>query len=323
MTHDTTIIETAQQVVANELTELKKLAARLDDSFAAACRCILDCSGRVIVTGMGKSGHIGCKIAATLASTGTPAFFVHPSEALHGDLGMIKPEDVVLAISNSGNTDELVTLGSIIKRQGTKLICMSGKPDSLLGRLADHHLSIAVEKEACPHNLAPTTSTTMTLVLGDALAVSLLKARNFTAEDFARSHPAGRLGKRLSVLVSDLMIAQDEMPVCAPDISLRDAILEMTGKKLGATLVMDNGKLLGIFTDGDLRRGFETGTDINNTQLSEVCTQGCHTISASALAIEAMDDMNQKKITVLPVVDDAGTAVGVIHMHDLLRAGIV
>ncbi|MCL4166291.1 UNVERIFIED_CONTAM: hypothetical protein GTU68_064248, partial [Idotea baltica] len=237
-TQDEELITHAQQVITDELSAIQGLTERLDDGFTGACKAILQCSGRVIVAGMGKSGHVGNKIAATLASTGTPAFFVHPSEALHGDLGMITKHDVLISISNSGSTDELVTLCSVVKRLGTQLIAMTGKPDSLLATLSHYHINIGVSKEACPHDLAPTSSTTATLVMGDALAVTLLKARAFTPEDFARSHPAGRLGKRLSILVSDLMHSGDDMPFAHPDETLESAILVMTGKKLGATLII-------------------------------------------------------------------------------------
>lgn len=318
------LITNAKQVITDELQAIQLLTKRLDNQFIDACQAILNCKGRVIIAGMGKSGHIGHKIAATLASTGTPAFFVHPSEALHGDLGMITDQDVVIPISNSGSTEELVTLCSVVKRQGTKLIAMTGKPDSLLAKLAHFHLNIGVEKEACPHDLAPTSSTTATLVMGDALAVSLLKARAFTPEDFARSHPAGRLGKRLSILVSDLMHSGDEMPRALPEETLERAILVMTGKQLGATLVIDSEQnLLSVFTDGDLRRAFESGIDLKRSSLAEVIDEGCFRILDSSLAIDALTQMQTKKITVLPVVDHNNAPVGIIHMHDLLKAGIV
>jgi arabinose-5-phosphate isomerase len=277
---------------------------------------------------MGKSGHISNKIAATLASTGTPAFFVHPGEALHGDLGMITGEDTVIAISNSGTTQELVTLSSVVKRLGTKIIAMSGDDNSPLAELSDHHLNIGVEKEACPMGLAPTSSTTVTLVMGDALAVALLDARGFTAQDFARSHPGGRLGRQLLVHVKDLMHSGDDMPLCLPDTSLKDAILQMTGKKLGATLIVDKqNKLQGIFTDGDLRRlfeaGAENGLDMKNNRIGDILHPGCYTTNPDELAINVVNLMQEKEITVLPVVDQNNRALGVIHMHDLLKAGIV
>lgn len=318
------LISNAKQVILDEIGAIQSLTDRLDEQFVDACQAILDCKGRVIIAGMGKSGHIGHKIAATLASTGTPSFFVHPSEALHGDLGMITAQDILIPISNSGSTDELVTLCSVVKRQGTKLIAMTGKPDSLLAKLSHYHLNIGVTKEACPHDLAPTSSTTATLVMGDALAVSLLKARSFTPEDFARSHPAGRLGKRLSIMVSDLMHSGDDMPSALPEETLEKAILIMTGKQLGATLVIDaQKKLLSVFTDGDLRRAFESGTDLKRSSLADVIQIGCFRIQESSLAIDALTQMQNQKITVLPVVDSNDSPVGIIHMHDLLKAGIV
>jgi len=318
------IIADALQVINDEIEAIKSLTERLDENFSTACEAILQCKGRVIIAGMGKSGHVGNKIAATLASTGTPSFFVHPSEALHGDLGMITANDIVVPISNSGSTDELVTLCSVVKRQGTYLIAMTGKPNSLLARLAHCHINIGVHKEACPHDLAPTSSTTATLVMGDALAVALLKARSFTPEDFARSHPAGRLGKRLSVFVSDLMHSGNDMPQAQPDLTLEKAILVMTGKQMGATLVVDrDNKLLSTFTDGDLRRAFESGIDVKRSTLRDVITTGCYRITESSLAMQALTMMQKNEITVLPVVNEKDEPVGIIHMHDLLKAGIV
>jgi len=316
----------AKAVIQAEIEAIDALNNRLGKTFDAACETLLACKGRVIISGMGKSGHISNKIAATLASTGTPAFFVHPGEALHGDLGMITGDDVVVAISNSGTTEELVTLASVVKRLGTKVIGMSGDESSPLAELSDHHLDIGVEKEACPMGLAPTSSTTVTLVMGDALAVALLDARDFTAEDFARSHPGGRLGKRLLVHVRDVMHSNNDMPACLPDTPLKAAILEMTGKKLGATLVADeNKKLLGIFTDGDLRRLFEDSEniDMKQTRVGDVAHKDCYTTRADELAINVVNLMQEKEITVLPVVDDTHTSIGIIHMHDLLKAGIV
>lgn len=318
------LIINAKRVIADELSAIHALADRLGDNFIQACQAILDCKGRVIIAGMGKSGHIGHKIAATLASTGTPSFFVHPSEALHGDLGMVTNQDILVPISNSGSTDELITLCSVVKRQGTKLIAMTGNPDSLLAKLSDMHLNVGVEKEACPHNLAPTSSTTATLVMGDALAVALLKARSFTPEDFARSHPAGRLGKRLSVYVNDLMHSGEEMPTASPDETLEKAILVMTGKQLGATLVVDGEmNLISVFTDGDLRRAFESGINLKESCLGDVVKKGCIRIREDALAFDALTLMQDNKIMLLPVVDQHNAPVGVIHMHDLLKAGIV
>ena len=317
-------IKHARQVILDETEAIQQLASKLDSNFEQACEAILKCQGRVIVSGMGKSGHIGNKIAATLASTGTPAFFVHPSEALHGDLGMITAFDIVIAISNSGNTDELVTLCSVVKRQGTKLIVMSGKKESILSGLANFRLDIHVDKEACPHNLTPTSSTTATLVMGDALAVALLKARKFSPEDFARSHPAGRLGKRLTISVNDLMHCGGDLPTVLDSDTLEYAILVMTGKQLGATLVIDkNNRLLSMFTDGDLRRAFEAGADLKQSRLSDVIKHDYYAIHDSALAVEALSVMQDKSIMVLPVLNQHKEPIGIIHMHDLLKAGIV
>jgi len=317
-------IKNARQVILDETEAIQQLVNKLDANFDAACEAILKCKGRVIVSGMGKSGHIGNKIAATLASTGTPAFFVHPSEALHGDLGMITSHDIVISISNSGSTDELVTLCSVVKRQGTQLIAMTGKPDSLLSSLADFHLDVHVDKEACPHDLAPTSSTTATLVMGDALAVALLKAREFSPEDFARSHPAGRLGKRLTISVRDLMHGDKSLPIVSQEDTLEHAILVMTGKQLGATLVVNsNQQLLSMFTDGDLRRAFEAGADLKKSLLSDVIQHEYYSINDDALAVEALTVMQDKLITVLPVLSIKQEPIGIIHMHDLLKAGIV
>jgi len=318
----------AKAVIHAEIEAIEALNDRLGSHFDAACETLLACKGRVIISGMGKSGHISNKIAATLARTGTPAFFVHPGEALHGDLGMITGEDTVIAISNSGTTEELVTLASVVKRLGTKIIAMSGDENSPLAELSDHHLNIGVEKEACPMGLAPTSSTTVTLVMGDALAVALLDARGFTPEDFARSHPGGRLGRQLLVHVKDIMHSGDAMPICLPETSLKDAILQMTGKKLGATLIVDkHDQLLGIFTDGDLRRLFEEGNDdtidMKNTKIASVLHANCHTTCPDELAINVVNLMQEKEITVLPVVDENNHTLGIIHMHDLLKAGIV
>ena len=317
-------IDLAHTVIQDEINAIEALDKRLDISFEKSCEAILHCKGRVIISGMGKSGHISNKIAATLASTGTPAFFVHPSEALHGDLGMITPDDVVIAISNSGTTEEIITLSSLVKRQGTTVIGMSGDMTSPLAKISHFHLDISVEKEACPLDLAPTSSTTVTLVLGDALAVALLEARGFTAEDFARSHPGGRLGKRLLVHVNDIMHELDATPICSPKTSIRDAILEMTEKKLGATLIVnDDSTLMGIFTDGDLRRCFEENIDMQHDTIEDVTHLGCIHTTANELAINVVNLMQEKEITVLPVIDNQRKVLGIIHMHDLLKAGIV
>ncbi len=321
-THD--FISLAKAVIDAEVDAISAMKANIDDSFEGACEAILACKGRVIISGMGKSGHISNKIAATFASTGTPAFFVHPGEALHGDLGMITGDDVVIAISNSGTTEEVVTLASLVKRLGAIIIGMSGDPKSSLAELSDYHLDISVEKEACPMGLAPTSSTTVTLVMGDALAVALLEARGFTPEDFARSHPGGRLGKRLLVHVKDIMHSGDALPSSLPDTSLKDAILEMTGKKLGATVVINNDNtLFGIFTDGDLRRCFENGVDMKQVSIGEVAHKNCYSTNPDELGVNVVNLMQDKKITVLPVINSDNKVQGIIHMHDLLKAGIV
>lgn len=315
-------IDLARNVIAIEMKAMQDLSDRLDSSFTEACKTILESKGRVIITGMGKSGHISNKIAATLASTGTPAYFVHPGEALHGDLGMILAEDVVIAISNSGSTEELTVLASATRRLGTKIIALTGNDQSQLAALSDVHLNIAVEEEACPMGLAPTSSTTVTLVLGDALAVALLEARGFTPEDFARSHPAGRLGKRLLVHVRDIMHTGEELPLVSPDTTIKDAILEMTSKKLGATLISNaDNTLQGIFTDGDLRRSFERGS-MGDT-IGDIIQDCNYVTQADELAVEALNLMQEHEITILPVVDDKRQIQGIIHMHDLLKAGIV
>ncbi len=324
MTNKHDFIGLAKAVIDAEVEAISAMKANLDASFEGACEAILACKGRVIISGMGKSGHISNKIAATFASTGTPAFFVHPSEALHGDLGMITGDDIVIAISNSGTTEEVITLSSLVKRLGTKIIGMSGDRQSPLAELSDFHLDISVEKEACPMGLAPTSSTTVTLVMGDALAVALLEARGFTPEDFARSHPGGRLGKRLLVHVKDIMHSGDALPACSPDTLFKDAILEITGKKLGATLVVESDNtLFGIFTDGDLRRCFEDGVDMTKATIGEVAHKNCYSTNADELGVNVVNLMQEKEITVLPVVDDNNKVTGIIHMHDLLKAGIV
>ena len=318
----TDLLALAKAVIETEIETLKALPARLDDSFVQACEAILACQGRVIVTGMGKSGHIGNKMAATLASTGTPAFFLHPGEASHGDLGMIVNGDVIIALSNSGTSDEILSILPVIRRLNVKIIAMTGNPQSPLAEMADFHLYTGAEKEACPLGLAPTSSTTATLVMGDALAIALLEARGFTAEDFARSHPGGRLGKRLLVHVRDIMHSGDEIPQVSPEISLQQAILEMTRKKLGITsIVAADGQLLGIFTDGDLRRSFEKGISSLEQPISALMTTRFQTITGNRLAVDALNQMEAHAITVLPVVQD-GRIIGIIHMHDLLRAGI-
>ena len=324
MTDSSTLKTHGRAVIELEAASVAALADRINDDFVTACRLILDCHGRVVVTGMGKSGHIGGKIAATLASTGTPSFFVHPGEAQHGDLGMIQPQDVVIAISNSGETGEILTILPILKRMGTKLIGISGNPQSSLARQSDAHLDARVEKEACPHNLAPTTSTTAALALGDALAVALLKARNFSPEDFARSHPGGKLGRRLLLYVHDVMHSGDRLPQVPDTASLREALLEMTGKGLGMTAVLDTqGKLAGLYTDGDLRRTLNQGADVYHAKISDVMTRHPKTCRADQLAAEVVAFMEQNNINGLLVVDDAQKVIGAFNMQDLLRAGVV
>lgn len=313
-----------RQVIDLETQAVAALAGRIDQAFAEAGRLILQCSGRVIVVGMGKSGHIGGKIAATLASTGTPAFFVHPGEASHGDLGMITTKDIVIAISNSGETSEILTIIPIIKRMGVKLIAFTGRHDSTLGMQADVALNVGVGKEACPLNLAPTSSTTATLAMGDALAVALLETRGFTEEDFARSHPGGSLGKRLLLYVEDLMHKGSAIPVTQEVASLTAALLEMTGKGLGMTAVADSqGKLAGIFTDGDLRRVLNNNPDISRIGIQDVMTRNPVVGRPMMLAAEAVALMESRKINGLIIVDDERKIVGALNMHDLLRAGVV
>jgi arabinose-5-phosphate isomerase len=307
-----------------ERDALAGLLPRIDERFAEACRLMLACAGRVVVIGMGKSGHIGGKIAATLASTGTPAFFVHPGEASHGDLGMITRQDVVLAISYSGETAEIVTLLPLLKRQQVPLIAMTGKPASTLAQAAEVHLDVSVAMEACPLNLAPTASTTATLAMGDALAVALLEARGFTPEDFAMSHPGGSLGRRLLLKIADVMHGGERLPTVGAQASLSEALLEMTRKGLGMTAVLDpHGSVLGVFTDGDLRRVLDAGVDVRKAQITEVMTPGGKSIGPQQLAAEAVALMERHKITSLLVKNESGTLVGVVHMHDLLRAGVV
>jgi len=324
MTSSASYEQLGREVIQLEAEALQTLAKRVDGQFAEACRLILAGTGRVIVTGMGKSGHIGGKIAATLASTGTPSFFVHPGEASHGDVGMITTPDILLAISNSGETDEILTILPIIKRMGVKLIALTGGLQSSLARQADATLNAGVEKEACPHNLAPTASTTAALAIGDALAVALLKSRGFTREDFARAHPAGSLGRRLLLYVSDIMHTGTDLPQVAEGASLREALLEMTGKGLGMTGVVDHqGRLVGIFTDGDLRRVLNRNVDVYNAKITEVMTQNPKTTRADRLAAETVQLMRSLKINGLFVVDENNRVLGALNMHDLFRAGVI
>ncbi|HUH31813.1 MAG TPA: KpsF/GutQ family sugar-phosphate isomerase [Rhodanobacter sp.] len=319
------IATSARDVIATEAAAIAALAPRISTEFVEACRLILACKGRVVVSGMGKSGHIARKIAATLASTGTPAFFVHPGEASHGDLGMIMPQDVVLALSYSGETDELLVILPVIKRQGIPLIVITGKAESSLARLANVCLDGSISCEACPLGLAPTTSTTVALVLGDALAIALLEARGFTSDDFARSHPAGALGRRLLLRISDVMHTGADIPCVAPDVTLANALMEMTRKRLGMTAVVDaEQRLLGVFTDGDLRRALDDkDVNLRGVKVKELMTLGPKTINADKLAAEAAQLMEKHQIHALLVVDAEQHVVGALNIHDLLRARVV
>ncbi len=317
-------IQMGRGVLTIERDAIDLLTQRIDADFGRACELILSCAGRVVVTGMGKSGHIGSKIAATLASTGTPAFFMHPGEASHGDLGMIVKGDVVIALSYSGETAELLSLLPIIRRRGVPLIAMSGRPESSLAREATVHLNVAVEKEACPLNLAPTASSTATLAMGDALAVALLDARGFTAEDFAHSHPGGSLGRRLLVHVEDVMHSGEDVPVVPSGAPLAEALLEVTRKGLGMTAVVDGQqRILGVFTDGDLRRALDRNAHMHDTTVDEVMSRGPKTIRAEQLAVDAVTLMQEFSITALLVAEDEGRLRGVVHLHDLLKAGVI
>jgi len=312
-----------KRTVMMEAEAVKALASRVDQNFVRACEIILACRGRTIVTGMGKSGHIGGKIAATLASTGTPAFFVHPGEASHGDLGMITRDDVVIGISSSGTTAEVITLLPLIKRLGIPLISMTGKPGSPLAQAADTNLDVGVAQEACPLDLAPTSSTTVTLVMGDALAIALLEARGFTAEDFAFSHPGGALGRKLLLKVENIMHVETEVPRVKEQTPVRNALLEMTSKGFGMTTVVnEEDTLLGVFTDGDLRRAVDKGLDINAASIGDVMNRNCRTVEKDMLAAEALKIMEDSKITALIVADNQHP-IGVLHMHDILRAGVI
>ncbi len=321
--HPDNLLSMARGVVEIEQTAVAALRERLDESFVDACRLILGCEGRAIVTGMGKSGHVGGKIAATLASTGTPSFFVHPGEASHGDLGMITDRDVVIALSNSGETAEMLAILPVIKRLGVPLLALTGRPDSTLARSADVHLDVGVEREACPLNLAPTASTTVTLVMGDALAVALLDARGFQPEDFALSHPGGSLGRRLLLHVRDVMHTGEQLPKVGPRQSVKQALLVISSGGLGMTAVVDDGdRLLGLFTDGDLRRLLDRADFDLDTPIERVMTPGPRTCRENVLAAEAMAIMERDKINGLLVVDAEGRLVGALNMHDLLRAGV-
>jgi|TARA_B100000700_G_scaffold28456_2_gene27278 arabinose-5-phosphate isomerase len=323
-TNDSPYRASARRTLNIERDAIEALTTRIDANFDRACELLLGCQGRVVVTGMGKSGHIGGKIAATLASTGTPAFFVHPGEASHGDLGMITPGDVVVALSNSGETAEVTALLPLLKRMGVPLVSMTGRPGSTLARHAEAHLNSGVEREACPLDLAPTASTTTALVLGDALAVALLEARGFTAEDFALSHPGGSLGRRLLLTVGDLMHQGERLPQVPLGSPLRDALIEITRQGLGFTCVIDSeGLLAGVYTDGDLRRTLDQHSNLHALSVDEVMTSPGKRTSADVLAAEAVRIMEGSRISALAVVDAQGRPIGALHMHDLLRSGVI
>lgn len=324
MTSDQNFIDIGRRTIQIEQDAIAGLLPRIDKDFSNACRLMLECRGRVVVVGMGKSGHIARKISATLASTGTPAFYVHPGEASHGDMGMITADDVVLAISNSGETAEVVTLLPLFKRMGAAVISMTGKAASTLARAAEVNLNTGVDKEACPLDLAPTSSTTTQLVMGDALAIALLEARGFTAEDFAFSHPGGALGRRLLLKVQDIMHEGSRIPMVKKGTPLGEALLEMTRKGLGMTSIIDeNNVVIGIFTDGDLRRALDHGVNPQTTAIDDVMTIQCTTVAPEILAAEALKIMDDRKINALICVDHEHHAVGAINMHDLLKAGVV
>lgn len=323
-TNEATLLESARRTFDIETAALAALRARLDGSFALACRLCLQCRGRVVVSGMGKSSHIARKIAATLASTGTPALFLHPGEASHGDIGMITRSDVLLALSNSGETAEILTLLPSVKRLGVPLIALTGQTDSTLARAADVHMNVAVPQEACPHNLAPTASTTAALVMGDALAVALLESRGFSADDFARSHPGGSLGRRLLLHVEDIMRRGDELPRVRADTPLAQGLLEMTRKGLGMTAVLDDQqRVLGIFTDGDLRRALDKKIDVHASSMGDVMTPGARSVGARELAALAAQLMEAHRVTALLVLDSEQRLIGALNVHDLMRAGVV
>jgi arabinose-5-phosphate isomerase len=321
---DEDLAELGRQALDIEIEGLRAQGARLGAEFARACRICLDCRGRIVVTGMGKSGHIGGKIAATLASTGTPSFFMHPGEASHGDIGMITRDDAVLALSNSGETEEILTIVPMIKRLGAPLIAFTGNSNSQLARASTVHLDIGVPAEACPLNLAPTASTTAALAVGDALAVALLKARGFTEEDFARSHPAGNLGRRLLLHVQDVMRTGADVPTVRGSASLAEGLIEVTRKGLGMTAIVDDtNRVLGVFTDGDLRRALDRAADLHSTRMDQVMTRRAKTLHPNALAAEAVHVMEINRITSIIVVDSEDRAVGALNVHDLMRAGVV
>lgn len=318
------ICDLGRAVIETEAAAISALKSRIDKKFAEACHYLLACEGRIIVMGIGKSGHIGKKIAATFASTGSPAFFVHPGEAKHGDIGMITKKDVILALSNSGESEELLTLLPFIKRLDIPLITLTGKPDSTLGKAANVNIDVSVTEEACPLGLAPTASTTAALVMGDALAISLLQKRGFTAEDFALSHPGGTLGRRLLLRVDEIMHRENAIPKVDCNALLKTALMEMTQKKLGmTTIVSKDNKLAGIFTDGDIRRAFDNNADINKTEIHQIMSKNPKVIRPGMLAAEALHLMETYKITSLIVVNEEHIPVGIVHMHDILRAGVM
>ncbi|MBR9866244.1 MAG: KpsF/GutQ family sugar-phosphate isomerase [Oceanospirillales bacterium] len=324
MNNELDFLASARRTIEMERDAVNDLLTYLDADFEKACKLALECKGRVIVTGMGKSGHIGNKIAATLASTGTPSFFVHPGEASHGDLGMITRSDVVIALSNSGETNEVLAILPLIKRMKAPLISITGNPQSTLSRSADANLNVTISQEACPLGLAPTSSTTATLVIGDALAIALLEARGFSAEDFAFSHPGGSLGRRLLLKVSDIMHSGDDVPKVSDSTMLYEALMEVTRKRLGMTTVINpDGILQGIFTDGDLRRTLDHDVDMKNTPITEVMTTRCTTVTSDILAAEALQIMQDKQINALIVLDAENHPVGALNMHDMLKAGVI
>lgn len=319
----TSFSASALRTINIERDAINGLLQRIDQRFEQSCELLLNCKGRIVVTGMGKSGHIGTKIAATLASTGSPAMFVHPGEASHGDMGMITQQDVVIALSNSGSTAEVVTLLPLLKRLGVPMISMTGNPSSVLSQAASVNLDVSVEQEACPLDLAPTSSTTASLVMGDALAIALLEARGFTAEDFAFSHPGGALGRRLLLKVDDIMHTGSEIPSVKIDATLGQALVEMSSKGLGMTTILDrNGILKGMFTDGDLRRAFDQNVDVHTTKITEVMTSNCKTAHPGMLAAQVLHIMDSNKISSIAIVDEEHRPIGAVNLHDLLRAGV-
>jgi arabinose-5-phosphate isomerase len=318
------LCDLGRAVIETEAQMIKSLVSRIDQNFINACLYLHQCEGRIVVIGVGKSGHIAKKIAATFASTGTPAFFIHPSEAKHGDIGMITKKDVVLAISNSGESEEIITLLPAIKRLDIPLIALTGKPRSTLAKAATTNIDVSVEKEACPLGLAPTSSTTATLVMGDALAMALLDKRGFTENDFALSHPGGTLGKRLLLMVNEIMHQNEHIPLVSNQATLKEALLEMTQKKLGmTTIVNEKGELVGIFTDGDVRRALDKEADLHRTKIEQIMSKNPKTIAHNILAAEALNIMESYKITALIVTDLNRKPIGIIHIHDILRAGVV